>query len=361
MPDSLAAWLEESKEKILGRHGHREKAWKRLWAQIERFEAVSGRVMEELDPDNPSPPKSLPAPGACMRLIGDAMARNMAYVREAEERKFQKVIAAFDVARDKHERLLRPRLGSPDAADELNALDDTEQGRSKEYSEAVANFRAELVRELVDLACKFCEDVSVSSTTLIRYLDTSLRLEALKLPPDTAVPKKRMTLKRLRKAQRLKAAIEAGEEDRSKQRDWPALDLAFLTDTCKASEDLAVGAAAPPPAEPVDEPAPGKGKGKGKGKAAAAAAEPEAAAGPPPLLPQEWIDAMTDKSIGHGAVSTAHRSLISERDSAVTDFVTELRDHLLAVRDTYSSLLSAEESWLGRWRNQVGMLRSGDL
>ena len=162
-------------------------------------------------------------------------------MREVEEKKFAKVIKAFADAREKHERLLRPRLGSPDAADELEELDNMENSRSAEFSTAVLNFRAELVRELVDRACKFCEDLGLSSTTLVKYLDSSMRLEAIQLPPGTAVPKKRMTLKRLRKAQRLQNAIEAGEEDRRKERDWPAMALQHLIVVVESVQDLVEG------------------------------------------------------------------------------------------------------------------------
>ena len=171
------------------------------------------------------------------------------------------------------------------------------------------NFRAELVRELVDAACKFCEDVSVSSTSLIRYLDTSLRLEAMQLPPDTAVPKKRMTLKRLRKAQRLKAAIEAGEEDRSQERDWPALELGPLVAACKASEDPAAAATPRALAEPAEG---GRCQGQGQGQGQGGRCGGTGGRGfnrepPAPLLPDEWVASMTERSVAHGSVTTAHQ------------------------------------------------------
>ncbi len=357
VPESLQAWLEESKEKILGNGGHREKAWKRLWAQVERFEMVMGRVLEELEED--TQPKNLSAPSAAIRLITDATTRNLSYVCEVEEKKFAEVIKTFGQAREKHERLLRPRLGSPDAADELQELDDMEQARSGEFSTAVLNFRAELVRELVDQACKFCEDISLSSTTLVKYLDSSLRLEAMQLPPGTAVPKKRMTLKRMRKAQRLKSAIEAGEADRRGARDWPALTLEQFVTVVESAQDLVAGAAPPPKDAPTEEEPPAKGKKGGK-KGKEPEPEPEAD-GPPPLLPKEWIDATVTNSVVHGNVSTAHRTLIKERDAALQTFAASLNGHLREVRERYASLLGAENSWLSRWKNQVGMLRSGDL
>jgi len=47
VPDSLQQWLAESKDKMLGRHGHREKAWKRLWAQVARSEDILARHFSE--------------------------------------------------------------------------------------------------------------------------------------------------------------------------------------------------------------------------------------------------------------------------------------------------------------------------
>ena len=117
---------------------------KRLWVQVERFEMVMGQVLEELEEGQV--PKNLSAPASAIRLIVDATMRSLTYVREVEEKKFAKVVKAFGQVREKHERLLRPRLGSPDAADELRELDDMEQARSKEFSDSVLNFRAELVR-----------------------------------------------------------------------------------------------------------------------------------------------------------------------------------------------------------------------
>ena len=101
-------------------------------------------------------------------------------MREVEEKGRKLLRLSWTL--EKHERLLRPRLGSPDAADELEELDNMENSRSAEFSTAVLNFRAELVRELVDRACKFCEDLGLSSTTLVKYLDSSMRLEAMQLP-----------------------------------------------------------------------------------------------------------------------------------------------------------------------------------
>ena len=159
--------------------------------------------------------------------------------------------------------------------------------------------------------------LSLSSTSLVKYIDSSLRLEAMKLPPDTAVPKKRMTLKRMRKAQRLKSAIEAGEEDRSKERDWPALTLEHLVKVVQDAQDLVEGASPPPSRLPQRRRLPLRARVRAKGKEPEPEPESE---GPPPLLPQEWVETTTTNSVVHGSVSTAHRTLISERDAALQAF-----------------------------------------
>jgi hypothetical protein len=334
VPDSLQQWLASSKEKILGPSGHREKAWKRLWAQMERFEKILGRKPagdgEEEEDEESAGKGVVTAPGVCMRMITAATSQNILYQFNQEQVKFKKLMSVLQEARDKHERLLRPRLGSPDAAAELQELDDREHERSAEYTDNIVKFRSQLIQDLVVTCGKFCEDVGVSSKSLIQYIDTSMRLEAIELPPGTAVPKKRMTLKRLRKAKRIQDAIARGEEDRSIERDWPALDLGGIARLVESVEDLVP--------ELTDE-----------------ASEQKS------LLTTEWVEATQSKSTVHGAVSTAHRILINERDTAIQNFCAQLADSFFEIRETYGTLLEHEKSWLERWEMQVEMLRSGDL
>ena len=54
----------------------------------------------------------------------------------------------------------------------------------------------------------------------MQLLDSTVYRELLLVPPDTTVPKKRMTLKRLRKAQRLREEVSSGQESRSIERVW---------------------------------------------------------------------------------------------------------------------------------------------
>ena len=70
----------------------------------------------------------------------------------------------------------------------------------------------------------FFEDLAAASCCLLKLLDWTLRQEVMMVPPHTALPKKHLTLKKLRKAQRLREEVAAGKEDRSHSRLWPPLD-----------------------------------------------------------------------------------------------------------------------------------------
>lgn len=361
VPDALQAWLAESKDKILGSGGHREKAWKRLWAQVTRFEKLVGRKVGTADEEEETKDveeKGGPAlgiPGVCMRLNTDANLRYLKYLREEEEAKFMKLVKIWEKGREKHERLLRPRMGSPDAVNELRELDEKEKERSADLTTNVKAFRAELVTKLSDHSQMFVEDVSLSAKSLILYIDSSMRLEALQLPPDTAIPKKRMTLKRLRKAQRLRDDIAGGAADTTKQREWPAFNLASLTAALVAAEDLVEGAAPKEAAAPVAVVPPKKGA-----KAAPVVEAAPVSAGSA-LLPPGWADKTAAASVARGTVTTAHRSLMTERAKSIAIYVTGLEDMLTGVREKLGLLLRQEESWGKQWENQVAMLRNGKL
>ena len=369
VPESLATWLEEAKQKILGSGGHREKAWKRLWGQVARYEKLVGRKValsdnEKKDEDEDEDIENkemttLGIPGVCVRLNVEASLRFLKYSRDQEQVKFMKLVTVLEKVREKHERLLRPCLGSPDAVDDLADLDRKENERSAELISNILEFRAELVSKLADASKKFCEDLCLSSKSLVQYIDSSMRLEALQLPPDTAIPKKRMTLKRLRKAQRLRNNIAGGAEDRSKERDWDPVNLKPLMETLKSAEDMVEGHVSAAP-EPVVEAAPAAKGGKAtKGAPAAVAEPPKEKSGI--LLSAAWMETTSQDSIVHGSVTTAHRSLVTERDKSLLAYIASLEDILHSVREKFGLLLRQEESWNKQWHNQVDMLRNGKL
>lgn len=390
IPEALRLWLVEAREKLLGEGGYRERAWKRLWAQAERFDIVVSRRAppakdgsgtsaeddEEADEDvqekedrSTTPSALVPAkknfgcPSVNIMFITHAMTLFAKTNRKNLEDAFLKKIRAWEKKRDEHERLLRPRLGSPEAAEELAALDGMELARSKDFTDSVTLFRLELVKKMLDLSKDFLEDVSTCTRALLNYLDSTLRQDMLNLPPDTVVTVKRPTLKRLRKAQRLRNAVAAGAEDRSKERMWPPVPLFRLEELAIVFESILQ------PKDPnktesaaltVEVP-PTKGAPPAKKGAAPTPSAPIAASGPPPLINPEWMESIRKSSSMRAGVSSAHRAVIKTRDDCIEQYMITLTIALEEIKEKYGSLLSGEKSWLERWARQVGTLRSGNL
>lgn len=400
IPASLEQWLAEAKDKLIGRHGYQERAWKRLWAQAQRLDQLMSRPKtndEEGDgaalespavppatntvsllqpPSTTLPAVKLSVQGVCLLSLAQVhMALSTKHFKQ-QVAQFAELLAVWELGRDKHERLLKPRLGSPDKADELAALDKMESDRSQDMQGGVASFRCLLIRAQAERFRQFCEDLGQASKGLIVMLDTCLRQELLAIPPDTAVPKKHMTLKKLRKAQRIRDDVAKGKEDISQRRLWSGIELTAETvgvviaaedmvpdlgsqpsDTTGVSEAEAAAAAAS--AAPV-------GGKDGKDKKAAAPKKPDKNAPPPvtgkpSLLPLPWIDKLKESTAVQGLVSSAHRSVMQYRDEGLSTYLTHLGDLLATVRADYGLVLHQEHSWTQRWKRQVDMLREGKL
>ena len=221
IPESLATWLKESQLKILGPKGHRERSWKRLWGQVDKFELLLARKQGPLD----QPQTKVGVPAACFRTLSAGYQKFTSLLVDRKVDHFEKLLKLWEKGKRKHERLLRPRLGSPDAIDELLDLDSIESERSNELRQHVQKFQSCLLLETSKYSRIFCEDLGECATAFVKLLDTSLRLDLLQIPPDTEIPKKKVTLKRLRKAQRVQATVKGGGEDLSVERVWPSLDL----------------------------------------------------------------------------------------------------------------------------------------
>ena len=389
VPEALQHWLQENREKVLGRHGYRERAWKRLWTQVQRSEDILARHLVPVSGDAaqatvpvaaadgggdlgdavmPAPKykTKLGAPAICMRALARAFvgfAKQDMLDRVAE---FAQLLKVWEKGREKHERLLRPRLGSPDVVQELNELDAKELQRSAELVENVHKFRSQLIRAQTAQLLQFITDVSRCSQGLMTLLDSTVRQEQLQVPPDTAVPKKHMTLKKLRKAQRVKEAVAQGAEDRSQSRRWAGIDTQLAAEVVRVAEDLVTDLGSDPADTAVvasskspRAPEPPGGKGKAAKKPDKGAPPPEAPK--PSLIPAGWVEVTKEESALQGLVSTAHRVLISERDSAIHCFTQYLAGSFEELRSDYDSILRQEQSWNERWRRQVEMLRQGNL
>jgi hypothetical protein len=422
IPESLEVWLTEARAKIFGDKGYREKAWKRLWAQIEKLDLLLIRN-RNLSQDNndqhqnrPSSPgnessaspivknKSSKTHGiessmalseesttAPVRTVSIQSAIFFYYTKsmilfsqndyQMKYSELEKLLKIWEIAKDKNERLLRPKLASPDRQDELNDLNNLELHRSKELTTTTIQFRNFMIRKQIQRFRFFVDDLISLSKGLIGYVDSIIRLELLALPPDTEIPKKHMTLKKLRKAQRLREEIAKGGTDRSKKRKWPAIDLEEICALIKANEDLvtdlgndpsdftggptsAGGGADNQPASPratgggdKKAPAPSK-KASDKGSAAVNQAAAVASQSPS-LVPTVWMEKMKELSVIEGLVSSAQRVVIEERLLSIQRYQEFLKYFFGFMREEFTKILKQEESWNERWRRQVEMLRQG--
>ena len=71
----------------------------------------------------------LGSPAVCVLYLSRALVSLLKSERTEKEGAFMKLVKVWERGRDKNERLLRPKLGSPDAIDELNELDSMEETR----------------------------------------------------------------------------------------------------------------------------------------------------------------------------------------------------------------------------------------
>jgi hypothetical protein len=79
------------------------------------------------------------------------------------------------------------------------------------------------------------------------------------------------------------------------------------------------------------------------------------------LVPRHWKEALATASAVKGAVTSAARIAIRERDQALASYTQQLEAAIEEIGKTYSVLLVQEQSWIERWSRQVATLRSGNL
>ena len=277
---------------------------------------------------NATPKPMIGVPGVCMRFLAESFIQ---YTRKEQQSKidvFMKSVRIWVKGRDKHERLLRPRLGSPDAIEELNSLDAVELQRSQEMMGGVVRFRNSVLTKLMMLSIQYINDISVSSKGLLLYVDTSITQDIVQVPPDTAIPKVRLTLKRLRKAERLKSQIAQGQEDNTTMRVWPSINMDQMTAMAKEIEVIM--------------------KDNNTGDVQN-------------IVTEEWVAGILKQTAVRAMVSTAHRALINERNRAVSVYLTATHNLAMDVSEKFSLLLKQEYSWNERWTRQVDMLKNGNI
>ena len=387
IPNSLEIWLRDNKEKLVGAGGHLEKASQRLWHQVGRLEILLNRRLgthvqaeggesddelgSEADDGDSVKPRERPTRqrGAhliSVRLVTLAHLGFLKQQRDLRDGKVSKVLAVLEKVRVVNERSLRPRLGSPDseAVAELAAILDKEQRRSQDVQDTVTRFRSTFIKYVVELARNAFEDIVQCTQSCMSYLDSCVHQALMTIPAGCALPRKRMTAKRLKKAQRIRSAVETGAEDRSKERRWPSIAVERFARAVADIESIVVSAPSPldanvshssaasgPP--PLGRKATIKGLSALK-KANTARSEDELHQ---TLLSNDWLERIRQNSAIRSYVSSAHRALIEERNSCVEQLTDEVVTILVEVKEKYTRLLLIEEGWTERWRRQVRNLR----
>ncbi|CAM9186768.1 unnamed protein product [Discosporangium mesarthrocarpum] len=199
VPESLRVWLAESRAKALGDRGHREASCRRLRDQVIRFEHL---IAKRPVPPEPSP-IPLAAPAAMLLNLTSRLQEAALVHRKRQETKFDKLLAVWAAAREKHRRMLRPVLSSPDRRAELEEVLALEQGRAAEAKGAIDAFCRQLLDKEASRGRSDAEKLVRCFRVTVSILDSVVMVDDLgHLPGDELVNTKRKGLKRLRKAER---------------------------------------------------------------------------------------------------------------------------------------------------------------
>ncbi|CAM9618005.1 unnamed protein product [Scytosiphon promiscuus] len=198
VPESLRAWLEESRERALGEGGHRQGAKRRLRGQVERFEHLVAK--RPVPRDVTVGPR---APALMMLDLSSRLDQAASMRRRKQEANFERALFVWEATRAKHQRLLRPAFGSADRRSELDELLAMEADRAAEATAAIASFTRELVREEAAATRQHAAKVSCCFSGVATILDSVVMADDLgTLPGDEDLEPKRKGLRRLRKADR---------------------------------------------------------------------------------------------------------------------------------------------------------------
>ena len=165
LPDALVRWLEEMTNKLLGREGYKDRASERLMGQLARLDRLWGREFMT---------KGITVQAVVFRDI--YLSASTVFKSNAEdlEKQFGKSLKAWELGRQKHERVLRPHLSTPEGAEELATLCEMEAVRSKELCQAIVAFRRDLFAGQLQLAQRFLLDVHNVATGLLQLLDSTV-------------------------------------------------------------------------------------------------------------------------------------------------------------------------------------------
>jgi hypothetical protein len=336
VPDALQEWLTKSRRSVLGEDGYRDKSRQRFRDQVERLEVILAKT--------PVPPDSSVL-GAGAALIVDCSARALNSAGSAiiaREKSFQSRLNMWNAAKSKHHSMLRPQMGRPDAAKDLQNLCEAEASRCAEVKQAIGEVKKELVEGQIQQGKTFVAALAEQCACALKLLDTIVITDDLGyLPGDELIEKKRKSLKRLKKLDRAQApkgvddAEGEEEEDEGRHvpdsyqppdgrhcvdRTWKPIQVVQMRQIFD-KHGVAIG---------VEEGAEG-----------------------------DWIDGLQVQFGSKGPqsiVTTAHRQVIRARDEEWTTFMSDLDTNFKRLDEYFGRLLGEEDKWEVTWKGLVDAL-----
>jgi len=236
VPDALQEWLTKCRIGILGDGGHRDKSRRRLREQVERCEFILAKEPIPCD---------VTVLGAGAAMVEESSVRSMKTfykVIKNIEKSFKSRYDIWNSAKEKHQLLLRPQMGRPDAAEELNKLNSIEKERIHEVLHAIDKVRHDIIMGQIEHVKIFVSTITEQTSSALILMDTMVLLDDLGyLPGDELIEKKRKSLKRLRKLQRtqdnngssngngvVQDAYEKPDGRHCSSRTWPPLPIQEL-------------------------------------------------------------------------------------------------------------------------------------
>jgi hypothetical protein len=366
VPEALHEWLVKTRKGVLGDDGYRDKSRRRLRAQVERLEDITGKNSNELTgAAGAGGSKKLHA-GALLVAESAARALHVSKLQKAaREKSFESRLSVWEAAKAKHRAALRPQMGRPDSAQALEALCQAEKARCSEVVEAIEEVQREVVKAQVQESVAFVGLLSEQVSSAHALLDTLVLSDDLGyLPGDELVEKKRKSLKRLKKLQRTQEAAEVGNEEgetggearpvpdhyekpdgrHCPRRTWPPLPIAQLREVFEkhgVALNPSTGlATSDETAEANDAPAAGEAEDGSFSPA------------------DDWIQELEQQfSAGPSSVvTTAQRLVMRARDENWALMVAQLDRNLADLSSHFGKLHAQEQQWEGAWQKLVDAL-----
>ena len=79
------------------------------------------------------------------------------------------------------------------------------------------------------------------------------------------------------------------------------------------------------------------------------------------ISPISWITEIAGNTVLSENITTAHQQLVSERDTHVCRYNTQLELAVNGVLSYHNTVLLEEKKWIDRWHSQIEMLEGKEM